>query len=237
MRNVALILRKELRSYFNSPVAYVFLMVFLLVAGWIFSSGLFLRGEATVEPFIGVAPLLFLFFIPSVTMRLFSEELGRGTFEILATLPIRDGEIVLGKFLSAAVLLLATLAVSCVFPISISTAGDLDGGQVFASYVGVFLLGAAFLSMGSFASSLTRREILAFIVGFLFMMFFYLIGNFAQLAPERFAHLIDYIGVDSHLSNIKRGVIDSRDVVYFLTLTAIFLHLTVYTLGSRRWRG
>lgn len=236
MRNALLILRKELRTYFNSPVAYVFLMVFLLVAGWLFSSGLFLRGEATVAPFVEVSPLLFLFFIPAVTMRLFSEELGRGTFEILATLPVRDGEIVIGKFLSASVLFLSTLAATVVFPITVSLAGDLDGGQALASYLGLFLLGTTFISMGAFASSLTRREILAFIFGFLLMMSFFLAGKFTQFVPERAAALVDFIGIDSHLSNITRGVIDSRDVVYFCSLTAFFLHLTAYSLGSRRWR-
>lgn len=236
MRNSLLILRKELRTYFNSPVAYVFLMVFLLVAGWLFTSGLFLRGEATISPFIEVAPLLFLFFIPAVTMRLFSEELGRGTFEILATLPVRDGEIVLGKFFSASVLLLSALAATVVFPITISMAGDLDGGQAFASYVGVFLLGLSYLSMGAFSSSLTRREILAFILGFMFMMFFFLAGKFTQFVPANIAQAVDFIGVDSHLDNIARGVLDSRDLIYFLTLTAFFLHLTAYSLGSRRWR-
>ncbi|OGH58364.1 MAG: hypothetical protein A3G34_16090 [Candidatus Lindowbacteria bacterium RIFCSPLOWO2_12_FULL_62_27] len=236
MRHVWVIARKEIQTYFNSPVAYVFLSVFLLVAGWLFSSGLFLRGEATIAPFIQVAPLLFLFFIPAVTMRLFSEELGRGTFEILATLPVRDGEIVLGKFVSATVLLLSALAATLVFPVSLSIAGDLDGGQTFASYVGVFLLGLSYLAMGAFASSVTKREILAFIVGFLFMMVFFLAGKFTQFLPEAAARWVDFIGIDSHLDNIARGVLDSRDLVYFLTLTAFFLHLTTYSLGSRRWR-
>lgn len=237
MRKVSLILSKELRAYFNSPVAYVFLIVFLLVAGWFFTSNLFPRGEATVAPFIELAPLLFLFFIPAVTMRLFSEELARGTFEILATLPVRDSEIVLGKFLSAAALFSCALAATLVFPLSISTAGDLDAGQVFASYLGVFLVGLAYLSMGAFSSSLTRREILAFIVGFLFMFFFFLAGKYTRFLPPPAAQLLDFIGVDSHLDNIARGVLDSRDILYFLTLTAFFLHLTTYALGSRRWRS
>lgn len=236
MRNTILILRKELLIYFNSPIAYVFLIAFLLVAGWLFSSGLFLRGEATVAPFVEVVPLLFLFFIPAVTMRLFSEEFGRGTIEILATLPVRDSEIVLGKFLSAAVLLLISLLSTIVFPAGIMLAGNPDIGQVAASYLGVFLLGLAYLAMGIFASSLTRREILGFITGFMFMMFFFLIGKFTQFVPEPVARVSEFLGIDSHISNITRGVIDSRDVIYFLTLTALFLHLTVYSLGSRRWR-
>ena len=236
MRNVFLIVSKEVRTYFNSPVAYVFLVSFLLSAGWLFTTGMFLRGEATVAPFIEVAPLLFLFFIPAVTMRLFSEELGRGTFEILATLPVRDGEIVLGKFLSSAVLLICALGAAGIFPATVSLAGDLDGGQVFASYIGLFLVGTAFLSMGSFASSLTRREILAFIVGLGFMLAFFLFGKFTQFVPGNAGKVLDFIGIDSHLSNISRGVIDSRDVVYFLSLSAFFLHLTAYSLGSRRWR-
>ncbi len=236
MTNILHILRKELRVYFNSPVAYVFLMAYLLVAGWLFSSGLFLRGEATVAPFIDVSPLLFLFFIPAITMRLLSEELGRGTFEILATLPVRDGEIVLGKFLSAGALFLCSLICTLIFPFGISLAGELDGGQTFASYLGVFFLGMSYISMGLFASSLTRREILAFIVGFLFMMIFFLVGKFTQFMPDRLAALADFAGMDSHLNNISRGVIDTRDLVYFVTLIAFFLHLTVYSLESRRWR-
>ena len=236
MTNILVIFRKELRTYFNSPVAYVFLTVFLLVSGWIFSSGLFVRGEATVSPFIEFSPLLFLFFIPAVTMRLFSEELGRGTFEILATLPVTDAEIVLGKFLSAAALFLAGLLATLIFPITISMAGDLDAGQTFASYLGVVLLGLAYLSMGAFASSLTRREILGFILGFVLMMAFFLVGKFTQFVPDQVAGIADFLGIDSHLNNINRGVVDSRDMIYFLSLTAMFLHLTAYTLGSRRWR-
>lgn len=236
MTATLLILRKELRTYFNSPVAYVFLVGFLLAAGWLFTSGLFLRGEATVAPFIEVAPLLFLFFIPAVTMRLFSEELGRGTFEILATLPVKDGEIVLGKFFAAAVLLFSALASTLVYPIGITFAGDPDSGQVFASYLGLFLSGLAYLSMGAFASSLTRREILAFILGLVLMLFFFLAGKFTQFVPANVANVLDFIGVDSHMDNIARGCVDSRDVTYFLTLSAFFLHLTAYSLGSRRWR-
>ncbi len=236
MTNALILFRKEVRTYFNSPVAYVFLMVFLLVSGWLFSSGLFLRGEASVAPFIEVSPLLFLFFIPALTMRLFSEELARGTYEILATQPITDAEIVLGKFLSASFLFLTALAAALVFPIAVSMAGDIDEGQVIASYAGIFLLGVSYVSMGAFASSLTRREILAFIWGFLFMMIFFLAGKFTQFVPPAAGAIMSYVGIDSHLQNISRGVMDSRDVIYFLSLSAFFLHLTVFTLGSRRWR-
>lgn len=236
MRNACIILRKELRTYFNSPVAYVFLTAFWLIAGWLYTSGLFLRGEASVAPFVDSASLLLLFFIPAVTMRLFSEELGRGTFEILATLPVRDADVVMGKFLSASGLLFTALAGTLVFPAGISMAGDLDVGQAAASYIGLGLLGLSFVSMGAFASSLTRREILGFIFGFAIMMVFFLLGKFTQFMPAGAAGLCDFLGVDSHLSNISRGVIDSRDVVYFVSLIAVFLHMTTATLGSRRWR-
>ncbi|MBI4179971.1 ABC transporter permease subunit [bacterium] len=236
MSSVRVILRKELLTYFNSPIAYVFLTVFLILSGWLFSSGMFLRGEASVSTFIEIAPLLFLFFIPSITMRLFSEELSRGTFEVLATLPVRDGEIVLGKFLAAATLLASALAATLVFPVSVSFAGDVDGGRTLASYGGLGLMGLAFLSMGAFASSVTQREILAFIVGFLIMMAFFLAGKFTVFFPPAVSAVLDFIGVDSHIGNISRGVVDTRDVIYFLTLTGFFLYLTAYSLGSRRWK-
>lgn len=230
------IFQKETRATFNSPVAYIVIVVFLLFTGWFFSSSLFLVNQATISTYLNILPLFLTILVPAVSMRLVSEELKLGTIEILATHPIQDHEIILGKYLAGLVLLAAALLSTLFFPITTSCLGNLDWGQVTGSYLGLLLMGAGLLSIGLFASSLTKNQIVAFILGFLFCFFFFMLGKTVSFLPPMAACLVDYVGLDSHFENISKGVIDSRDLIYFLSLSGFFLFLSHLQLSSRRWR-
>ena len=166
MSNVLTIFRKELKSYFNSPIAYIVITVFLLISGWFFSTNFFLMGQATVRTALSIIPLIFIVFIPAITMRSIAEEKGSGTIELLVTMPTRDMEIVLGKFFAALTLLTIAVLFTLAYVITAASLGNLDGGPTFGGYLGLLMLGAAYLSIGIFASSTTENQIVAFIISF-----------------------------------------------------------------------
>ncbi len=170
LSNIGAIFRRELQSSFNSPVAYVVIVVFLAIIGWFFTSNLFLNNTASLRIVFELVPLVFLFFAPAVTMRLIAEEKKSGTFELLATRPIRDIEIVLGKFLAAWTLLAAALAPTLLYLITLEAIGSPDAGPVVTGYLGLLLMGGVYIAVGVFASSLTENQIVAFIIGFLIML-------------------------------------------------------------------
>ena len=157
MTNIAAIFKKEFRSYFNSPIAYIFITFFLGLSSWLFFRGFFLGNQAEMRGFFGLMPWIFLFFIPAVTMKLWAEEKKIGTIEILMTLPIRDYEVVLGKFFASFALLVVTVLLSLVIPLSVMYAGDPDGGIIITGYIGLLLMGAAYLAIGLCASTLTEK--------------------------------------------------------------------------------
>ncbi len=228
---------KELKSFFNSPVAYVILTLFLLIAGWFFSAGLFLVGQAELRDlFSTVVPLAFLFFVPAITMRLIAEEKKSGTLELLVTLPVRDVEIVLGKFLAALILLAVALLLTFAYPMTIATLGDPDGGAIAGGYLGLLLMGASYLAIGMFTSGLTQNQIVAFITGFVLIFAFYMLDKVVIFFPGAIASILEYLSITYHLDNIARGIIDTRDVIYFASVITVFLYLAVRTLESRRWR-
>jgi ABC-2 type transport system permease protein len=228
---------RELKSYFNSPVAYVILTLFLLISGWFFSSGLFLNNQAELrDVFAVIIPLSYLFFVPAITMRLIAEEKKSGTLELLVTLPVRDAEIVLGKYLAALLLLACALVLSFVYPLTLSLLGDLDGGATAAGYLGLLLLGGAYLSIGIFTSGLTENQIVAFITGFVLIFGFFMLDKMLVFFPGSIASVLEYLSVTYHFDNVARGVIDTRDLIYYLSLIALFLFLAVRTLEARRWR-
>lgn len=236
MNTICSIAKKDFRAYFNSPVAYVVLGVFLLVLGYLFFSTLFLGGFASMRSFFSLSPVLFVIFGPAIAMRLISEEKKAGTIEQLLTLPISNLQIVLGKFLAAlgivAVGLLFTLPY--VFSVALLTPSDtpFDFGPVIGGYLGLILLSGSFLSLGLWASSLTKNQIVAFILGLLLCFFFYFIDKFAVLMPASLGAILEYISADYHFNNISKGVIDSRDIIFYISLISIFLVLTERTLRS-----
>jgi len=235
--NPALVISKrEIRAYFNSPVAYIVVTVYMIITGYLFFTQLFLEKQADMRPFFGIMPLLFMFLIPAITMRLLAEEKGSGTLELLITMPVRDWEVVVGKFLAALFLLCAALALTLVFAITVKTLGPLDRGPAIGGYLGLVLMGGAYISIGVMASSLTRNQIVAFIVAFAISFALFLFGKLTQFVPEALQPVVSFLSIDGHFENIGRGVVDSRDVVYYLSVMAVCLLVATTSLESRKWK-
>lgn len=230
------IFKKELKSYFVSPVAYIVLTVFLLISGWFFSSSFFLINQATLREGFNIIPIIFIFFAPAITMRLISEEKKSRTIEILVTMPVRDSEIVLGKFFAALTLLSAAVLLTVPYAIIVSFLGDLDWGPVIGGYVGLILMGAAYVAIGLFASSLTENQVIAFIIALLFVFILFMLNKILIFVPQGMVSILEYLSIEYHFTNISRGVIDSRDIIYYLSLIIFTLLLAIRGLGSRRWR-
>ena len=224
MRQIVHILNKELKDYFISPIAYIVISIFLLVTGWFFFTTFFLYNQADLRNFFNLLPIIFSFVIPAITMRLFSEELNVGSYEILLTLPVTFTDIILGKFLAGVVFVAVALIPTLSYPIFITFIGQLDWGPVLGGYIGAVLLGAAFTAVGLFASSLTRNQIIAFIVGMMICFSLTLIDKMLFFFPEVLLDVIGYLGADVHFKNIAKGIIDSRDIVYFLSITFLGLY-------------
>ncbi len=235
LQNVLPVFRREIRSYFNSPVAYVVMIVFLSIIGWFFSSNLFLQNLATMRVVFELVPLVFLFFVPAITMRLLAEERKAGTLELLITKPVSDVEIVLGKFLAGWALVAATLLPTIIFLVSLMILGSPDVGPIIAGYAGLLLMGGVYVAIGLFASSLTENQIVAFIVGFLIIFVLYMLDKVLIYIPSAFASTFEFLAIDTHFSNIARGVVDSRDVIYFVSLLGFSLLLATVSLERRKW--
>ena len=235
MRNVIPILRKELRSYFNSPIAYIVITVFLIIAGWFFSTNLFLINQATLRAAFGIIPLIFIFFVPAITMRLISEEKKSGTIELLVTMPIKDHDIILGKFFSALILLGIALVFTMFYGVTVAILGNADEGPMIGGYVGLLLMGGAYLSIGLFASSLTENQIVAFIVAFMIIFIFFMMDKILFFVPTGIATILEYLSIDYHFNNIARGVIDSRDLIYYLSIIVLGLTLASHMIERRKW--
>ncbi len=234
-QNIAPIFRRELRSYFNSPVAYVVIVVFLAIIGWFFTSNLFLVNMASMRVVFELVPLVFLFFVPAITMRLLAEEKKSGTLELLTTKPVTDAEIVIAKFLAAWVLLAAALVPTLLYLITMMSLGSIDLGPVVAGYIGLLLMGGSYIAIGIFASSLTENQIIAFITSFLIVLALFLMDKVLMYVPEGLASTLEFLAVDYHFSNIARGVIDSRDIIYFASLLGFSLLLATVSLERRKW--
>jgi ABC-2 type transport system permease protein len=230
------IARKEFRSAFASPVAYAWLVVFLGFTGWFFFRGFFVLGVASLRGFFALLPWTLVFLLPALTMRLWSEERRFGTLEVLLTWPVRERDAVLGKFVGALGMLAASLAGTLPIALSVFALGSPDRGPVLAGYLGLLLFGAAGLAIGSYASALTENQIVAYIGGVALTFALFVAGEDFVLvaAPGVLAPLLAGAGLGAHYWSIGRGVIDSRDVLYFAAVTFFFLYLTVRRLESRR---
>lgn len=234
MKSTREIFLKELKGYFASPIAYIVIAVFLVLTGWFFFSTFFLFNQAELRNFFGLLPVTFAFVVPAVTMRLFSEEFNTGSFELLATLPVTTVHIVLGKFLAAsafvAIMLLPTLA----YGAFIAYLGDLDWGPWIGGYLGAFLLGAAFSAIGLFASSLTKNQIIAFIIGMSLCLILTLIDKMLFFIPEGMLGIFQFLGADFHFQNIARGILDSRDILYFLSVCFVMIYGTTLVVQEKK---
>ena len=234
MRQAFNIFKREFSSYFVSPIAYIVITVFLLVTGWFFFSTFFAYNQASLRNFFNLLPYVLSFIVPAITMKLFSEELNIGTYEILLTMPVTFGEVIVGKFVASLMLIITMLAPTLSYPLFISMLGDLDWGPVLGGYVGSILLGAAYSAIGLFASSLTRNQIIAFIVGVALCFGLALLDQMLFFLPGTVVGLFQYISADFHFQNISKGIIDSRDILYFLSVSFAGLYASQLVMQGRR---
>jgi ABC-2 type transport system permease protein len=211
------------------------IVVFLVIVGWFYTSSLFLVNVATMSTVFEMVPWVFIGFIPAITMRLLAEEKKSGTIELLVTKPIKDVEIVLGKFFAAWTLLAATLAPTLIYLLTILPIGDVDLGAVFAGYLGLLLMGGVYVAIGLFASSITENQIVAFIVTLLLVLGLFLVDKMLLFLPEAFSTTLEFLSVDYHFNSMARGVIDSRDLLYFLSVMTFSLLLATVSLERRKW--
>ncbi|MBN2407544.1 MAG: Gldg family protein [Elusimicrobia bacterium] len=235
MKRTLLIFGKEIKRYFASPLAYIIIIVFLIICGWMFASTIFLINQITIDNFIMNVPLLMMFFAPAVAMQLLSGEFSSGTMEILGSLPVKDTEIIAGKFLAVFTLLSSAVILTLLYPLSISGLGNVDWGQVTGAYLGMILIGGMFLTTGMLGSSLSSNQVVAFIIGFAVSFALFIMGKVIQVVPAYMRPVIEFLGIDSHWENMSRGVIDMRDILYFLSLGFFFLYVS-YMAFSRRVR-
>lgn len=241
MKKIWIITRRELNAYFDSLIAYLMIIIFLGLSGfftWISnSSNIFLIGQADMQVFFSISFWTLFFFIPAITMRSLAEEKRSGTIEFLSTKALTDWQIVTGKFLSC--LLLVAIAIACTFPYywSVSSLGNVDHGAVVGGYVGLILLSGMYISIGVFASSITQNQIVAFLSALVIGIFFHLLfGILAGGQTGWTGRLLEYLSARSHFESISRGVLDTRDVIYFISMIAIGLYLSKVSLGKRNWQ-
>lgn len=226
---------KEISAYFLAPVAYVITAVFLVVSGYFFAQPLFLINQAQIRSFAEISPLLFAFLAPAVTMKLFAEEKKTGTIEILMTLPVSETQVVAAKYLAAATLLAVILAMTLVYPLTVTFLGKPDAGALAGTYIALVLTSFLFASAGTFASTLTNNQIVSFIVGFIICFILYLLGKVAMFMPLWLSPVTNYLGVDSHIRNLARGVLDFRDLLYYFSAIFAFLCLAKNRIKMTRY--
>ena len=236
MKNTLAITLKELRSYLASPMAYIVIGIFMGLTGFIFSRSPATYYETSIKglwDFWGILVLLLLAAV--LTMRLVAEERKMGTLELLLTAPVRDSEVIVGKFLGSLGILTIMLVLTLYYPLLLLVFGDPDMGPIVAGYLGLFLLGSAALAVGLFASSLTSNQIVAAVLagGILFALWF--LGDAADLVPEALGKVIDYLSLSYYFPDFMTGVVDTRGIIYYLSVTALFLFLAIRSLENSRW--
>lgn len=236
MRNTMAIAKREFQSYVNSPIPYILVTFYVVITGYLFFSQLFLARQAEMRGFFENMPLFFCFLVPLVTMRLLAEERREGTLELLLTMPITDWQVVGGKFIAGLGMMALLLALTLAFPITVAALGPLDKGTAVASYLGALLLSGAFVAIGVMASAFTRSQIVAALIAFFISFGLFLLGAVVGVLPHWLAPVAAAMSVSSHFMNIARGVIDTRDLVYYASIIFVCLLVAQTTLDSRRWR-
>jgi ABC-2 type transport system permease protein len=237
---------KEIKSFLSSLIGYLVIAVFLLINGlflWVFRTDFNILdfGYADLTGLFYLAPFVFLFLVPAITMRSFADERKTGTIEMLLTKPISDLQIIMAKYLASLAIVLFSLLPTLIYYYSIyqlgMPVGNLDAGGIWGSYIGLFFLGASFVAIGIFSSSITDNQILSFLLAVLLSGFVYIGFEFINSLAwfGQFDLFIKQLGIDAHYSSISRGVVDTRDVVYFLSLITLFISFTKLALASRKW--
>lgn len=237
MNKIWTIAVKELRTFFDSLTAYILIVVFLGLSGfftWLFGSDIFFQGQASLQPFFSVAYITLFFFTPALTMRMIAEENKTGTIELLLTKSVSDWEVIVGKFLACLMLIMIALVLTLPYYISVWAMGPVDHGAVWCGYLGLILMSMAYISIGLFASSISNNQIVAFLLALFIGVFFLII--FQVLASDftgTLGEILDYLTINNHFESISRGVIDSRDIIYFLSITFLGLVLAETALSKR----
>jgi len=240
------LLKKEIRGFFSSLTGYIVIILFLLITSlflWVFPGEMNIMdsGYATLEPLFFIAPWVFLFLVPAITMRMFAEERKSGTLDLLLTRPLTEMQVILAKYLASLLLVLLSLTPTLIFYISVyflgNPPGNLDTGGIWGSYIGLFFLAAVYASIGLFASSFTENQIIAFLISV--VLCFLLYAGFDMLsglpALHKIESLIVYLGINDHYKSLSRGVIDTTDIIYYLGIIGLFLFFTRTVLESRKW--
>jgi len=235
VRNTTAIASKEFKSYLASPMAYIVTGIFLVLTGFFFSVSPTTYMETSISGFLQAGSLLLLLLAAVLTMRLIAEERKLGSIELLLTAPVRDSEVILGKFLGSLGILTAMLVLTLYYPMLLVLFGDPDWGPIGTGYLGLFLLGSASLAVGIFASSLTSNQLVAAMVtgGILFALWF--IGMAAGFLPEALGEVVGYFSLANHFPDFMKGIIDTRGIIYYLSITALFLFLAIRSLENSRW--
>jgi ABC-2 type transport system permease protein len=237
MRNVLYVAGKELRSYFVSPIAYVIVAIWLVITGAFFTASS-TGGDASMRNVFGVIPILLLLISPALTMRLLAEESRTGTLELLLTAPVKDWSVVVGKFLGALGLYVAMMFLTVLYPlILVLFRGDPDWGPIWSGYLGLLLLGMAFLSVGLLASALTSNQILSAVIALVLLLLLFIITIFTNNVPPNVGAVLAKLSIGDRYDPFTRGIVDLTDVVYFLTFTGAVLFITVQIVEARRYRA
>jgi ABC-2 type transport system permease protein len=236
VRNVWAVAVRELRSYFLSPLAYVVIALFLALSGYLFALILANGRQASLQGLVQNVSVLYLFIVPAISMRLLAEEQRTGTIELLLTNPVQEWEIVTGKFLASILLVVVMLGLTLLFPLFLFVFGNPDIGPMITGYLGILLQAAAFLSVGLWASSLTQNQIVAAIIAFALLLILWLSDNLGQFLGGTVGSIVSYTSVINHFQSFPQGVIQSNDVIYYVTLIVAGIVLSTLSLQSRRYR-
>lgn len=227
-KNPALIvMKRELKSYFTSPIGYIVTGLFLILCGILFYSTFYLLNRADLRQLFGNFPLLLSFFVPALTMRSFAEEKRSGSIETLFTLPVTEVQVTTGKYLASLIATLIMIAPTLFYIIPAEIFGSPDYGPIIGGFLGTILLAASYTSIGIFATSVTKNQIVAFFTGFIICIVLTMIDSFLIFLPASIVTFLNFISANSHFTSIARGIIDSRDIIYFISLTALFFVITV----------
>jgi len=237
MKQIWIISKRELKSFFDSLTAYIMIIVFLGLSGfftWLFGSDIFFIGQATLQPFFSVAYWTLFFFIPALTMKMLAEEKRSGTIELLLTKSVTDWQVVFGKFMSCLILIAIALALTIPYYITIWAIGPVDHGAVWSGYLGMLLMSMVYISIGLFASSITNNQVVSFLMSLLIGVFFLIIfdilaNNFTGII----GNILNYLSVSTHYESIARGVIDTKDILYFLSISFLGLVSAETALSKR----
>ena len=236
MRNVWAVAVRELRSYFLSPLAYVVIALFLALSGYLFALILANGREASLRGLVQNVSVLYLFIVPAISMRLLAEEQRTGTVELLLTNPVQEWEIVTGKFLGSAFFVLCMLLATLLFPLFLFIFGSPDRGPILTGYLGALLQGSAFLAIGLWASSLTENQIVSAVISFILLLALWLSDNIGQASGGIFGQIVGYTSLINHIQGFAQGVVDSKDVIFYLTVIGGGLVLSTLSLQSKRYR-